>query len=754
MLFNDELPQQMQMPRNMLQQADFGSMRRGPVAKISPAIHEPFQGAVTAQKIKTAIEDAGLFLRNRQAPNGQITDGSYAQGGSTALATLALLAAGGHPASDPALEKALRWLLQLETNNTYVVAIRANVWEYALRKVPYERQYREALERDFKWLMGAMNEEGWRYSHSSTDWDNSCTQYGVLGSWAAARAGIKVPDKVWKKMSRHFQKYQNKDGGWGYVRGSGSTANMATAGLASMFLVFDMYHGRQAYSRKNPRTFSEGPAAKVLKSLKRGMQWLGKSQGSKSGAYYLYGIERAGVASGRKYFGGEDWFAKGALQALQAQAPDGSIPLGYSRTIGTALSSLFLLYGGAPVAFDKLQFRQDSDWNLNPRDLANLSRALWSAYERPLNWHVVSIKDPVEEFEAPILYLSGTRAARFNKKELQSLRSYVQRGGTLLAVPIDHSKAFQKSMLKLAKQLFPEHPLQALPKDHAAFTVLHQEWQQQPKLWGASNGARVFFFLSEADLSAEWQRNRVESDAFKLAMNLLFYSTDLGTLAGRFSAQTPEGEAAKARDQKINIARVRHGEGSDWDAAQHSWSKLSPYLLHSAGLLLKEVKPVKLSAIPKKVQLLHLTGRQALQLKSAEIKGLERYLDGGGTLLVDAWGGSESFSLSARELLKGFGKLETPVASEPFIRARFAGGVDLNQGLRFTLSARKALRRSGQPVDTHQLEIIKRKGRPAIFFSSYDLGAALSGVSIYKSKGYKPESARKLSAHLLAWLGS
>ena len=89
-----------------------------------------------------------------------------------------------------------------------------------------------------------------------------------------------------------------------------------------------MYHGKTPFSRKNPQTFTERDAAEVHKAIERGMDWLGKSKENKADGYYLYGTERAGVASGRKLSGGADWFARGALEILQAQARDGSITLG------------------------------------------------------------------------------------------------------------------------------------------------------------------------------------------------------------------------------------------------------------------------------------------------------------------------------------------------------------------------------------------------------------------------------------------
>src|SRR5262249_23924427 len=141
---------------------------------------------ITAAKIRAAIDDAVYYLREMQAPDGAIGDE-----GITTLSTLTLLATGADPAADDGLRKALDWLGKQKPNNTYIRGLRANVWEYALRKVPDETCYKELLKEDYDWLLAALGDkEGWRYYKESSDWDNSCTQYGVLGIWAAARAGF------------------------------------------------------------------------------------------------------------------------------------------------------------------------------------------------------------------------------------------------------------------------------------------------------------------------------------------------------------------------------------------------------------------------------------------------------------------------------------------------------------------------------------------------------------------------------------
>ena len=724
-------------------------------------VHEPFVEPITAAKIRAAIDDAVTWLRSQQAENGSIGGGE----GETGLAALAMLAAGVDPASDAQLRKALEFLAKGKPNNTYIRAIRANVWEYALRKMPYDESLRRLLKEDFEWLLKALGDrEGWRYSMESRDWDNSCTQYGVLGIWAAARAGFDPGETFWKTMSQHFRKCQNVDGGWSYTTG-GSTPNMATAGLASMFLVFDMYHGRSCYSSKDPRTFTSGEAAEVLKSLERGMTWLGQSRGDKQDGYYLYGIERTGVASGRKYFGGEDWFTQGALAVLRMQQPDGGIPHGRwgGGVCNTSWRVLFLVYGGAPVAFAKLEYGDGHDWNLNPRDLANLSKELWSAYERPLNWQTVSVRAAASEFEAPILFISGSQAAKFSEEEMLRLREYVLSGGTAMAEPSDHSKAFTESMEELVRQMFPGnvypgYTLRPLPADHEIYTALKQDWRARPRLRGVSDGSRTFFLLSEEYLSADWQMHRTDSDAFKLATNLLFYATDLGELEGKFASILPATPAAEPRKDVITVARVQHdGTGRhrrDWDAAQPCWTKFAPFATHVTGCELKELAPVTLGKDKLDgVRLLHVTGRHGLKLSPAERTALRKFVEGGGTVLVDAYAGSTAFAASARtELEQVFGKL-SPLASDHLLaQGLFSGGTDLSHGIRFKLPVRQLLRSRGETTRGQKLLTVTVGNRPAVFFSEFDLSAAMAGIENYRSLGYKPDSARKIVGNIVAWV--
>lgn len=740
--------------------------QRGGPAKPAAMIHPPWHGRLTAKAVQTGIDDALLFLRSRQAPDGSIGETHYARGGPTALVALAMLAAGADPMSDPALMRALNWLQSFQPDNTYVRGIRANVWEYALRKAPLGEAWRTMLQGDLKWLLAARNEVAWRYNQHSRDWDNSCTQYALLGLWAAERAGLSTGDEVWDRMSEHFRKTQNADGGWGYVQGSSSTPNMATAGLASLFLVFDHHYGRKAAWRQGqPTAFADEDGAAVLAAISRGLDWLGQSEGQRGNAYYLYGIERTGVASGRRLLGGVDWFAEGAASALAAQRADGAFPLGYSDEIGTALTTLFLVYGGAPPAVAKLNYGDGDDWNLNPRDVANLSRRLWQAYERPLNWQIVSIDDPVDAFEAPILFISGHRAVTFSDAQVATLRSYIERGGLILAEPADRSAAFRSSMEALAQRLFPPqaHPdaeLTPLPADHPIYRVVRREWQARPQLAAVSDGVRAAFVLSEGYLAADWQTDNVESDAFALAMNLVFYASDLGALPGRFAGGQPESEPVAARPERVIVARVEHGADRDWAAAGATWAKVGAYTRHTTGFTVAEAAPVRLeldALTPTDgsltADLLHITGRRALELSLIEQAALRRFVEAGGTVLVDAWGGSEAFAASARAQIEAiFGGLAPLDEDSALASGLFAGGVDLTHGVRFRRAARRALRVAGEPTDRHQLEVATLDGRLAVIFSRFDVSGGVAGVRVFDGAGYAPESGRRVLTQVVAWL--
>ncbi|MFO1489492.1 MAG: DUF4159 domain-containing protein [Kiritimatiellia bacterium] len=668
---------------------------------VPPAPEKP----VTAARIRSAIDDAVIFLRNNMQPQGSFAGDSYG-GGVSAMAVLAILAAGGDPKADEQLAGSLEWLAKLEPDNTYVRGLRANVWEYALRKMPYDDKLRERLKADRDWLVKAIGDrEGWRYTMSSTDWDNSCTQYGVLGIWAAARAGLPPDDKLWLTLSKHFRGCQGEDGGWSYTTG-GSTPNMATAGLASLFLVYDMYYARNVYRADQPKPPESDDALAVLRSIERGMDWLGKCQGGKTGSYYLYGIERTGVASGRKTIGGEDWFAEGVRSLLPSQGRGGDLGGRNDFHSGgvvssTALSTLFLVYGGAPVAINKLQYGEGQDWNLNPRDIANLSKHLWNAYERPINWTSVPLSADVSEFDAPILFISGSKAVEFKDEDIAKLRAYILRGGTILAEPSDHQTDFTRAMESLAVRLFPRKPIPPASwnpfRPTTASSPCSSRAGPPPPGCAAFPTARVWCSSSPTNTSPPTgrptRRTATPTSSPPTCCSIPPTSASSKAASPRSCRPPPRPSRADARPHRARDARRPGRLPSDWDAANQCWRKFAPVVTHLTGRKLDEAAPVKLGRDKlDDIRLLHITGRHSLKLDEAGRKALKEYVEAGGTVLVDAYARSPEFARSARaELEAVFGKLQ-PLASDSKL---VEGGVDLESGVAFKLPARQLLRKQG-----------------------------------------------------------
>jgi hypothetical protein len=318
-------------------------------------------------------------------------------------------------------------------------------------------------------------------------------------------------------------------------------------------------------------------------------------------------------------------------------------------------------------------------------------------------------------------------------------------------------------MTVLAKSLFPQkdypgRDLKPVPSDHPLFTAVKQDWAKQPALQGISDGSRMVFLLSEEYLSGEWQLNKTSSDAFKFGLNLLFYATDMGELRGRFSTSIPEGAPAQPRQVNVVVARARCPSAAvpmDWDASGACWNVMTQYVAHAAGAQIT-VREVAIGADTDLagINLLHLTGRQALSLSAGEKESLKRFVEKGGTVLVDAYAGSSAFADSARKDLESvFGKLAPLSDSHLLASGRFAGGADLSRGIGYTLPARRELRAKDEACNRQRLEVAMIKDRPAVLFSQYDLSAAAGDVPNFGASGYKPDSARRILGNIVAYLG-
>ena len=153
--------------------------------------------------------------------------------------------------------------------------------------------------------------------------------------------------------------------------------------------------------------------------------------------YYLYGLERAGRISGRRFFGEHDWYRLGAAHLIKTQkgtgAWQGTSGLGEdSEFIATSFALLFLAKGRRPIVIGKYQHAdEESDWDVHPLGVHYLVRRMEQAWSAKLNWQTIDGRRATVDdlHEAPILFISGRDQLELNDEQKQNLKMYIESGG-------------------------------------------------------------------------------------------------------------------------------------------------------------------------------------------------------------------------------------------------------------------------------------------------------------------------------------
>ena len=277
------------------------------------------------EKVDTARAKAVKYLKDKQDKDGTwegLLLGQIAglKGGTTALAALALLEA-GVPANDPAIAKAVEFLLPLKPEKTYVVSLQTQV----LARVD-AKKYAKEIQANADWLMekAIMKDkklQGWSYPGNPIA-DNSNTHFAVMGLHAAAQAGAKVDPDIWRKFRDHFADTQMKDGSWAYYSYRAEPSHSMTV-AALLGLAVATKYDKDA---KGPDPAFE----KGMKALLGGK--LGGLGEGKSAFVAWFTTAELGRALGTTEFKSGNmakvWYREGAEKLLKTQQEDGSLQTG------------------------------------------------------------------------------------------------------------------------------------------------------------------------------------------------------------------------------------------------------------------------------------------------------------------------------------------------------------------------------------------------------------------------------------------
>ena len=711
------------------------------------AQEKPFSDRAVADAIAKGVE----FLYSRQKEDGswEETNTRFVVG-PTALACYAMLES-GQALSNPDLKKGLAWLAAAKTDRTYELALRANVWQLAQRQSP--AVYRKLLAADVSKLLTSTLDGAFDYDSTgkpaSSTWDNSNSQYALLGVWAGARGGVEIPAEFWKLAQRHWLSNQNADGGWGYSKQNGnSTGTMTAGGLASLFICAEQINAGEFLKCAGQSDYK--PASAGMAVLKRDFAAMATGRircGIGDRFYYLYAVERVGLASGYKYLGDADWYTLGATTLINSQDKAGgwqdqTEAIDSGPEVSTSFAILFLARGRHAVLFNKLRY--DGDWNCRPRDMSFLTKWISNTFETTVNWQLVDFDVPVEEWhDAPILYFSGSKTPTFSEGDIDKLRRYVLQGGTIFSCAECDGKEFTAGMRTMLGKLFPQYSLKPIGLDHPLYTrKTHFQLQKDLRLSVMTNGVRPLVIHCESDLPLAWQANAVKTmkPQFQVAANVFMYATDKGMMHHRASRRWP-AQPTVTYNGSVKVIRLK------WDG---NWNP-EPLALERLGRLMGEQTGVKLDALaPVPIKSLLTTaadvallgGTGTLKANAADAAAIQAFVAKGGTIVIDAAGGDEKFADSAVALLEDlFGEdaLEPLPANSPIYNVASVADGKIGK-LRFRQATNRRLVSPKSPL-LQAISIAARGGqiRPALLFSREDLTfAGLVGYESFNVDGYWP----------------
>ena len=792
-------------------------------------------GSLTPEAVQKAIEEGVRFLTEKQHSDGGWEEESYKQyaPGTSALCLLALLSSGLTP-DDPPVKLGLKYIElftpEMQDRQTYPIALQTMVFCQADPQKYYSRieeNTRAILRGQFQ--TDDPSNGGWSYSDMRQNFsygtaDNSNSQFAALALYEAQKAGVEIPDSVWNRIEEYWSRLQNRDGSWGYrpaydrksgtlaaksPSGSG-TGSMTCAGIVSLWIADAQRVSGASVSGERIHCCGDDLSEGNRERIERGFTWLAEHFSVKSnpgsGAYlyyYLYGLERTGRLTARRFFGQSDWYREGADYLL------GLKPAGFSRswkagssgetldTVATSFALLFLSKGRWPVLVSKLQYTSPEtangepappEWNRHPDDLDHLTRYTERQWGKNLTWQVIDAAraGPDDYAQTPVLSISGRvsplpRNAEARQTLADHLRAYLEEGGFILAEALDGDESFESGFRELMGLIFPDEEdggLELLPEDHPI-------WQgERPippaflrPLYGVDLGCRTGVILipapdsggGTASLSCLWEladdlrhgpayAEPVEKqiqNALDLGLNILAYATEHELKnKDEKAAELPNSRDAAQAHSDFYAAILKLGNGSS--CAPRAIPRLMERIKREQNLSVQTAvrqvtaEPDQLGGAP----LLFFHGRQAFTLSESQTAALRDYFAWGGFLFANAVCASRPFTESfVAEMRKVFpeAQLEAIPGDDPLFSSLY-GGKELK-----SLEIRKPVSRGGEQrrwetqAEPPRLLGIRQEGRWVVVFSPYDVSCALEARSSSRCAGYTPQSAYDLSLNVVLY---
>lgn len=530
--------------------------------------------------------------------------------------------------------------------------------------------------------------------------------------------------------------------------------------------------------------------------------------------YYMYNLERAGLAGGHKFFGGQDWFRHGAAELINrfcAWDPQARTMRMHERIGGTdnadtisnrtlAFGLMFLSRGRVPVAVNKLRHSADG-WNNRPQDVGAFTRWMRDISVTDVNWQVVDIDRPASEWlDAPMLYMAGaqpphwfTRSAdaitgyvqrmrQYRQEQLRGaapadapmpdlpdvselarLRTYLELGGLIVAVNEGSGSTFADAIEVMGEAMFPGYTWRTLERGHPAYGLLWSVPDPVPPLRALSNGVRELIVLSpRVDFSEVFQRratNRVRE--YQTMGNLYLYASEKKALRPRLAqhAVLSHLNDGAPTDERASFHIVRAMHAGQWNAEPAALAVFRaalaqpPPIGRNLAVTIDTQPLARIDALYPPPDVVLVSSIKPIDLTDAERRAIEHFAtrEDGGVILFETVGGVGTCAAHMEDTLGGlFGVEARSTLRSPVVTGR---GLD---------DAAPVSRVEYRPYAVHvhgSREVVPRLrgmapaggGAMRLFFSREDISHGLLDQPCWGVSGYSARAARDLLANLLVY---
>ena len=228
---------------------------------------------------------------------------------------------------------------------------------------------------------------------------------------------------------------------------------------------------------------------------------------------------------------------------------------------------------------------------------------------------------------------------------------------------------------------------------------------------------------------------------FALGADILEYAADKSGIREKRGDLVVEIDPKITASRSLHVARLSYD--GNWDPEPGGWRRAQAMIhnLDKIDLSLDVIKLGEGKLDAKANKLATLTGTTPVKFTGAQWKELQDFVANGGTLLIDAAGGSTDFAGAMDAgLAATFGpdaaSLKNPTTDDDPINP---------PGLSNSAVYRPYAQRTVGGTNGFRLRVMRVKRRPAIILSHEDLSNGLVGSAVDGVVGYAPAPRRKSS---------